>query len=88
MNHGLGAMIYENQALNEEYKIWKKYAPFYYDLMLSHILEWPSLTVDWLPLLEASADSDYKTMKLLLGTFTGSSEPNYLMVAKVSPQLT
>lgn len=91
MNHDLGspgAMIYENQVLNEEYKIWKKYAPFYYDFMASHILEWPSLTVEWLPLQEISDDSDFKIMKLVLGTYTGSNEPNYLMVAKVSIGLT
>jgi hypothetical protein len=34
----------EDQAVNEEYKIWKKNTPFLYDLILSHALEWPSLT--------------------------------------------
>ena len=35
--------------VNEEYKIWKKNAPFLYDIVMSHALDWPSLTVDWLP---------------------------------------
>ena len=43
----------ENSALDvtvsEEYKIWKKNAPFLYDLVITHILEWPSLTCCWVP---------------------------------------
>ena len=39
----------DDQVINEEYKIWKKNSPFLYDLMISHALEWPSLTVSWLP---------------------------------------
>ena len=35
--------------MNEEYKIWKKNTPFLYDLVITHALEWPSLTVQWLP---------------------------------------
>ena len=39
----------ENQVINEEYKIWKKNVPFLYDLVITHELDWPSLTVQWLP---------------------------------------
>ncbi len=35
--------------INEEYKIWKKNTPFLYDLVMTHALEWPSLTAQWLP---------------------------------------
>ena len=35
------------QQVNEEYKIWKKNTPFLYDLVLTHALEWPSLTLQW-----------------------------------------
>ena len=42
----------EEQIINEEYRIWKKNSPFLYDLLLCHVLEWPSLTVEWLPLLD------------------------------------
>jgi len=28
-----------------QYKIWKKNTPFLYDLVLTHALEWPSLTM-------------------------------------------
>jgi len=40
---------FENQTINEEYKIWKKNAPFLYDIAITHELDWPSLTVQWLP---------------------------------------
>ena len=39
----------EEKIINEEYKIWKKNTPFLYDLVVSHTLEWPSLTVQWFP---------------------------------------
>lgn len=38
----------EMRLINEEYKIWKKNTPFLYDLVLTHALVWPSLTVEWL----------------------------------------
>ena len=37
------------KIINEEYKTWKKNAPFLYDMMLSTALEWPTLTTQWLP---------------------------------------
>ena len=39
----------QEKIINEEYKTWKKNAPFLYDLMLSTALEWPTLTTQWLP---------------------------------------
>lgn len=39
----------EEKKINEEYKIWKKNTSFLYDLVMTHALEWPSLTVEWLP---------------------------------------
>ena len=41
--------ITEEKIINEEYKTWKKNAPFLYDLMLSTALDWPTLTTQWLP---------------------------------------
>ena len=38
----------EEMMINEEYKIWKKNSPFLYDIVYSHCLVWPSLTVEWL----------------------------------------
>jgi histone-binding protein RBBP4 len=72
-----------DKMLNEEYKIWKKNTPFLYDLIMTHALEWPSLTVQWLPDSQKQLDRDVSSHKLLLGTHTSNEEPNYLMVAEV-----
>ena len=39
----------EERVINEEYKIWKKNTPFLYDLVMTHALEWPSLTAQVRP---------------------------------------
>ncbi|XP_064963847.1 WD-40 repeat-containing protein MSI1-like [Musa acuminata AAA Group] len=76
-----GAMV--GRVINEEYKIWKKNTPFLYDMLISHALEWPSLTVQWLPGREEPAGKDYSVQKMILGTHTSDDEPNYLMLAEV-----
>ncbi|KAI8582186.1 hypothetical protein K450DRAFT_229448 [Umbelopsis ramanniana AG] len=74
-----GTVDLEKQ-INEEYKMWKKNSPFLYDLVVTHALEWPSLTCQWLPQLP---DSDRSVQSLLVGTHTNDEEPNYLQVASV-----
>ena len=64
----------------EEYKIWKKNTPFLYDLVITHALEWPSLTAQWLP--EVTQGTDFHTHRLILGTHT-SDEQNHLIIASV-----
>lgn len=73
----------EERLINEEYKIWKKNTPFLYDLIITHALEWPSLTVEWLPDREEPSGKDYSVQKMILGTHTSENEPNYLMLAQV-----
>jgi histone-binding protein RBBP4 len=73
----------EERLVNEEYKIWKKNTPFLYDLVITHALEWPSLTVQWLPLGDEPAGKDYSLQRLIVGTHTSENEPNYLMLAQV-----
>lgn len=77
----------EERLVNEEYKIWKKNTPFLYDLAITHALEWPSLTVEWLPDLEKPPGKDYSVQKLILGTHTSDDEPNNLMLAEVKLRL-
>ncbi|KAG2171374.1 hypothetical protein INT43_009035 [Umbelopsis isabellina] len=67
------------KQINEEYKLWKKNSPFLYDLVVTHALEWPSLTCQWLP----QTDSDKSVQSMLLGTHTSDEEPNYIKVASV-----
>lgn len=73
----------EMKLINEEYKIWKKNTPFLYDIIMTHALEWPSLTVQWLPDKVIPEGKDYSVQRLLLGTHTSGNEQNYLMIAEV-----
>ncbi|MCJ1409461.1 Histone acetyltransferase type B subunit 2 [Ptychographa xylographoides] len=73
----------DEKIINEEYKTWKKNAPFLYDVMLSTALEWPTLTTQWLPDKQAIPDKDYSTHRLLIGTHTVGGAPNYLQIATV-----
>jgi histone-binding protein RBBP4 len=50
-------------------------------MVITHELEWPSLTVSWMP--EKSINTEYSLQKLVLGTHTDNTETNYLMIAKV-----
>lgn len=76
-------VFYEKQLRSEEYKIWKHNAPYLYDLIMTHVLEWSSLTVQWLPITEVAGDPDMSICKLLLGTNCKDREPNSLLLAKV-----
>jgi len=73
----------EEKIINEEYKIWKKNAPFLYDLVMTHALEWPSLTVQWLPDKKINKEKECSIQRLILGTHTSDAEQNYLMIAEV-----
>jgi len=70
----------EEEQVNEEYKVWKKNTPFLYDMVVVHALEWPTLTVDWLPTKSEGSSEGYSLHQLLIGTHTSDSEENYLMV--------
>lgn len=59
----------EERVINEEYKIWKKNTPFLYDLVMTHALEWPSLTAQWLPDVTRPEGKDYSVHRLILGKF-------------------
>jgi len=71
------------KQIEEEYKIWKKNSPFLYDVMMSHSLEWPTLTVQWLPEKITPEGCDYSIQRLLLGTHTADDEPNFIHIAEV-----
>lgn len=70
--------------VEEEFSVWRKNTPFLYDLIISHALEWPSLTVQWLPSLPSpDGDGTFAGHKLILGTHTADDVPNFLIVANV-----
>lgn len=69
----------QERLIDAEYKIWKKNTPYLYDFVLTHSLEWPSLTCQWLP-TKRTLSKKCVEHQLLLGTHT-MGEQNYLMVA-------
>jgi histone-binding protein RBBP4 len=78
--------VLEERLIDAEYKIWKKNTPYLYDFVMTHSLEWPSLTCQWLPntkSLSTASDSKAVEHNLLVGTHT-TGEQNYLMVASVN----
>lgn len=42
----------DDQSVGEEYRIWKKNAPYLYDVLLTTGLDWPSLSINWLPTID------------------------------------
>jgi histone-binding protein RBBP4 len=78
------AKEFENELVEEEYKVWKKNSPFLYDFVMTFSLEWPSLTVQWLPDKSPAPTEHYTSHKLLLGTQSDEQDKNYLMIADVS----
>lgn len=72
----------EERVINKEYKIWKKNIPFLYDLVMTHALEWPSLTAQWLPDVTRPEGKDFSIHRLALGTQTWD-EQNHLVIASV-----
>ncbi|KAJ3269153.1 Histone-binding protein rbbp4 [Terramyces sp. JEL0728] len=72
-------MIQEEKQINEEYKIWKKNSPFLYDLVVTHALEWPTLTCQWLPDITKPEGADYTVQR----THTSEGAQNYLQIAQV-----
>nr|XP_039268179.1 histone-binding protein RBBP4-like [Styela clava] len=72
----------EERVINEEYKIWKKNTPFLYDLVMTHALEWPSLTVQWLPDVTRPENKEYTVHRVILGTHT-TDEQNHLIIGSV-----
>lgn len=76
--------IDHEKLINEEYKIWKKNAPYLYDMIVTHALEWPSLTVEWLPDIERPPNKNVTIQRLILGTHTSDEESNYLKIVTVT----
>jgi len=50
---------------------------------MTHALEWPSLTVQWLPDKKIKQSEECSVQRLLLGSHTSGEEQNYLMLAEV-----
>ncbi|KRY13279.1 putative histone-binding protein Caf1 [Trichinella patagoniensis] len=73
----------EMRMINDDYKIWKRNVPFLYDKLITHCLEWPSLTCQWLPHPIWKTSSYSTAFSLLLGTHT-ANEQNSLLAMSVN----
>lgn len=72
--------VLQERVIQSEYMIWKKNTPYLYDFVLTHSLEWPSLTCQWLPTVR-NAGPHATEQSMLIGTHTTGGDQNYLMVA-------
>ena len=75
---------------NREYALWKKTTAYLYDNVLVHALEWPSLTVQWLPGARPSAGGaaeDWTTHSLLLANLNGELNVLVPVLAPCRPQV-
>eukprot|EP00123_Amoebidium_parasiticum_P013170 comp21807_c0_seq1/m.31045 comp21807_c0_seq1/g.31045 ORF comp21807_c0_seq1/g.31045 comp21807_c0_seq1/m.31045 type:complete len:431 (-) comp21807_c0_seq1:688-1980(-) len=83
----------DQKTIDEEYKVWRKNAPYLYDRLMTKTLDWPSLTVQWLPGTSTSFSateteeektfSDGTVQTLLLGTNTSGQETDFLIICEV-----
>ncbi|KAJ3383512.1 retinoblastoma binding protein [Lobulomyces angularis] len=76
-------LIAQEKNINEEYKIWKKNSPFLYDLVVTHALMWPTLTVQWLPDIEKPEGKEYSIQRMIVGTHTSEDVQNHLQIVQV-----
>lgn len=72
-----------NAQIVKDYNMWKENKPYLDDLVITHTLEWPSLTVEWLPDGAEHPGQDQSVPKIVLGTHARSDFPNYLVIAEV-----
>ncbi|MES1917496.1 MAG: hypothetical protein MHM6MM_009211, partial [Cercozoa sp. M6MM] len=73
------------QEIEREAETFRKHAPLLYDLLLSHVLEWPSLSVDWVPLKGHAphGESDCTRHRCMLGTQTDQDTENSVLIYDV-----
>ena len=66
----------------DEYTTWKKNSPYLYDVLMTFGLDWPSLTINWIPNIDIPQKSNFCQQKMVLGTHTSGQEPESLIIAK------
>jgi len=72
----------EMKIIQEEYRVWKKNAPFLYDVCLKHNLPSAPLTCQWLP-PKTEVESEYSSHEILVGMKRTETVTNCLSVMKV-----
>merc|ERR1719195_2181878 len=67
----------EDQGPLTERDLWCQNAVVLYDLFVGYKLEWPALSVAWLP------DEPHEGCRLAIGTHTDGSSPSEVVVAEL-----
>lgn len=68
------------QVINEEFKIWKKTVPLLYETIHTHAMEWPLMSVQFLPKYSVSEDKNSISVNLVVGTNTSGRAQDLLQV--------
>jgi WD40 repeat protein len=69
---------------SDNHLVWKKNSETLYDVFSEKTLEWPSLSVEWLPGVVPCEDREgYEVHSLLLGTHTTEDAQNKIHIARV-----
>lgn len=68
------------QVINEEFKIWKKTVPLLYETIHTHAVEWPLMSVQFLPNYSVSEDKNSISVSLVVGTNTSGRAQDLLQV--------
>lgn len=70
--------------INQEYKQWKKEAPYKYDLAILRSLEWPSTTFEWLPDTQDSEDGNFIYHFAIISSNCSEAEQSELQTIRVA----
>lgn len=71
------------KVINEEFKIWKKTVPLLYDSIHTQVLEYPLLSVQFLPDYAVSENKNTITVQLALGTNSSGRGQDYVRLASL-----
>ena len=66
-------------------QIWKKNSPFLYDLVITHALDWPSLTCQWLPDKERCVRDGFGQRQTASKSVNASSQSNRFRCCSAPP---
>ncbi|CAL2030738.1 hypothetical protein CAEBREN_05733 [Caenorhabditis brenneri] len=72
------------EEISREQRVWKKNVPYLYDTVVTKELDWPTLTVQWMPDVTKTENSDTSVHRMIMGTHTSDDVQNHLMISKFS----
>ena len=75
-------MSYDKQ-INDQYKKWKRNVTFLYDLVLAHVLEWPSTCIQWTGKCDSTSKRDVNKHEVLFSSRCLNPKDTTVNVANV-----